>query len=243
MTTPAIRWVRPAVYACLAFGATMPTATLAQEQARRPFEHEYHRNVPCTSCHTSGGQHGVPREWTAETCASCHHDPARGMSCDACHERATFADPRPVAQTMHLSVWRESRTRVLSFDHHLHVQLACRDCHEGAGLLEPPECASCHQNHHRAGVECAQCHRAPDPGVHDLRAHASCGGSGCHSEAATRRPMLSRPSCLICHPGQRDHKPGLECASCHVVPEGSAGSATPASWAGRGTRSKPFLKP
>jgi len=243
VTTPVIRWVRPAVYACLAFGPTMPRATHAQEQAPRPFEHEYHRNVPCTSCHTSGGQHGVPREWTAETCASCHHDPARGMSCDACHQRATYADPRPVTQTMHLSVWRESRTRELSFDHRLHIQLACRNCHEGAGLLKPPDCASCHQNHHRAGVECAQCHRAPDPGVHGLEAHASCGGAGCHSEVATRRPMLSRGSCLICHPGKRDHKPGLECASCHIVPEGPAASATPAAWAGRATRSKPFLKP
>jgi hypothetical protein len=240
--TGVIRWVRAAAVVCLGLGPAAPGATLAQEQARRPFDHEYHEALSCTDCHTTGGQHGVQRNWTAETCASCHHDPARGMTCDTCHERDGYADPRPVAQTLHLSVWKESRTRDLSFDHHLHVRLECRDCHAGAGLLEPPECASCHQNHHRVGVECAQCHRAPDAGVHGLEAHASCGGSGCHSDMATRRPMLSRASCLICHPRQREHMPGRECAACHFVPQGSSAPASFLPWARHGARPTPFLK-
>lgn len=241
--SPASRWARAAIVASLALGPFAPTPAFAQERPRRAFQHEVHQSLACTDCHTSGGQHGVPRAWTAEACASCHHDPARGMTCDACHDRDGYADPRPVTQTVLLSVWREARTRELSFDHHLHVRLACRDCHEGSGLLTPPECAGCHQNHHRAGVECAQCHRPPDAGVHTLEAHASCGGSGCHSEVATRRPMLSRASCLICHADHRDHKPGRECVACHLVPEGSAAPAAPLSWAGRARPSIPFLKP
>lgn len=229
--------------ACLAVDLGVPGATPAQEGTPRPFLHEYHTGLSCTSCHTSGGRHGVPRGWTAEACASCHHDPARAVTCDACHERETYVAPRPVTQTLHLSVWDEPRTRELSFDHELHVRLDCRSCHEGNGPLEPPACARCHASRHRPEEECAQCHRAPDAGVHGLEAHLSCGGSGCHSDAATRRPMLSRPSCLICHPGEREHKPDRECASCHVVPEGSASSTTLPPRSGRGTRSNPFPQP
>ena len=241
MITLGIRRLRLTVSVCLGLGALLTVATAAQAQTRRAFSHDYHENLACTNCHTTGGQHGVPRDWTPEACASCHHDPARGMTCDTCHERDSYADPRPTMQTLHLSIWQESRTRELTFDHHLHVRLDCRDCHEGSGLLQPPTCESCHQNHHRVGVECAQCHRAPEPGVHGLEAHASCGGSGCHSEVATRRPMLSRASCLICHPTQRNHMPGRECASCHIVPEGSDLSAAPVPR--HGAPGNPFLKP
>ena len=233
------RWWRVARLV-LALWLATPGGVGAQAEARRPFSHEVHRNLTCTSCHSSGGEHGVPRDWTPGACASCHHDPSRGMTCDACHRREAYADPRPVPQALHLSVWQAPRTRELSFDHHLHVRLQCRDCHEGTGLLAPPDCASCHQNHHREGVECVQCHRPPDPGVHSLEAHASCGGAGCHSEVATRRPMLSRASCLICHAEKRDHKPGRECASCHLVPEGSTGSTVPGPRPGGARSSHPF---
>lgn len=234
---------RPVVLACLALGLAGQVETYAQEQPRRTFLHEYHRSVVCTSCHTSGGQHGVPRQWTAESCASCHHDATRETTCAACHQPDTYEGPRPVTQTLRLSVWAESRTRDLSFDHRLHVGLDCRGCHEGGALLEPPDCASCHLNHHRPEVECAQCHTAPDPGVHGLEAHLSCGGSGCHSDAATRRPMLSRPSCLICHAPQREHMPGKSCVSCHVVPQGSAEPSTSVSAGTGGARPNPSLKP
>lgn len=216
--TPTLRFVSVALVAGLALGLGAAKDAEAQQAQPRRFRHEIHQNLPCTGCHASGGQHGVPRGWTPASCAACHHDPARNMACEACHPRETYTAPRLVVQTLQLSVWDQSRTRELGFDHGLHVRLDCRRCHQGEGLLTPRVCADCHQSHHRPEVECAQCHRAPDPGVHGLEAHRSCAGSGCHSDAATRRPMLSRPSCLICHETKRDHKPGRSCITCHIIP-------------------------
>ena len=166
------RWWRVARLV-LALWLATPGGVGAQAEARRPFSHEVHRNLTCTSCHSSGGEHGVPRDWTPGACASCHHDPSRGMTCDACHRREAYADPRPVPQALHLSVWQAPRTRELSFDHHLHVRLACRDGHEGSGLLAPPECASCHQNHHRLARLACRCSAAGDRTVQRRRSSAA----------------------------------------------------------------------
>lgn len=199
---------------------------LPAQQEPRPFQHEAHRDLSCLSCHTSGGRHGVPKTWTAADCASCHHREDQPLACAACHDPADRADRRESVQEMWLSVWEAPRSRELPFEHPAHEGFECRDCHESAPELAPRTCASCHEDHVEADVECAQCHRPTEPGVHGLVAHLSCAGSGCHSQAATERPMLSRPSCLVCHDAQRDHRTESPCVRCHFMSGGATRAPT-----------------
>jgi hypothetical protein len=184
---------------------------------RSAFQHERHRSVACGVCHSMDQRHRLPRSWTARDCAACHHGNATPAGCTACHQRAEFAAPRPTATPMALSVWESPRVRDLVFDHDRHGEVGCLDCHQSGMDLPPESCSRCHTDHHRPAAECAQCHVAPDPSVHDLASHASCGD--CHSPEATARPMLSRTFCLVCHEDQRDHRPEQECAQCHIMPK------------------------
>lgn len=195
-------------------------AVPAVDPERRAFRHAQHERVTCGVCHALEERHRSRRRWTAQDCAACHHGEATPAGCTSCHERADFASPRRTTTPMHLSVWESPRTRELTFDHDRHADVGCLDCHQGGMSRAPESCSSCHVNHHRPEAECAQCHVAPDPAVHDLASHASCGA--CHSAEATARPMLSRPSCLVCHEGQREHRPGRSCAQCHIMPRTTA---------------------
>lgn len=190
--------------------------TAVADREPRSFEHAKHRGVSCGVCHALEQRHRSRRSWTAQDCAACHHGEATLVGCTSCHRRADLTAPRPTATVMALSVWDGPRVRNLSFDHGRHAELGCLDCHQ-RGMARPPEsCESCHENHHRPAAECARCHVPPAPAIHDLAAHASCGGAGCHSVEATARPMLSRTSCELCHQEQREHRPDRSCALCHI---------------------------
>jgi hypothetical protein len=185
----------------------------------RPFRHADHRAVTCGDCHRPEERHRDTRVWTARDCEACHHGTAAPAGCTSCHERASYEPPRGSVQTLALSVWPEPRDRELVFEHERHADLGCLECHRGGMGLPAQACATCHLDHHRPEAECARCHVAPDPAVHDLAAHMSCGGAGCHAAAATERPMTSRPFCLVCHTDQQDHRPGRSCVACHVKPQ------------------------
>jgi hypothetical protein len=219
------RWGPALASALAAAGLAVATAGAAQTdgargQDGRVFRHEAHRSVTCGVCHAREERHRVVRSWTPRDCAACHHDDATPAGCTSCHEPASFAAPRQTATPMALSVWEAPRVRDLVFDHGRHAEVGCLDCHRGGMSPSPEACASCHVYHHRPEAECARCHVAPEPAVHGLAAHGSCGGAGCHSDAATQRPMLSRSSCLVCHDGQREHRPGRTCVRCHIKPAG-----------------------
>jgi hypothetical protein len=188
------------------------------DPAGRDFRHARHAAIPCGECHGLDERHRVRREWSARECSACHHGNATPASCTSCHEAASFTAPLLTTTPMALSVWEGPRTRQLWFEHVRHGEVGCLDCHQGGMSFPPEACSSCHEKHHRPDAECASCHVAPAPEVHGLAAHASCGGSGCHSAAATQRPMLSRPSCLVCHDDKRDHRPGRDCVRCHIMP-------------------------
>ncbi len=185
---------------------------------RRPFRHDEHAAVSCGDCHRAGERHRAVRQWTARDCEACHHGASLPAGCTACHEPAELGAPRSIATPLSLSVWSEPRVRDLVFDHGRHGEVGCLDCHRGGMWLAAEPCVSCHVEHHRPEAECASCHVAPEPGVHGLAAHLTCGGSGCHSSEATERPVHTRPSCLVCHTEQRDHRPDRPCVACHVKP-------------------------
>jgi hypothetical protein len=185
----------------------------------RPFRHADHQRVTCGDCHRADDRHRATRRWTARDCAACHHgDAASLVGCTSCHARTTFAAPLWTATPMTLSVWEGTRHRDVMFEHERHAAVGCLDCHRGGMGLPPESCAVCHTDHHRPEAQCAHCHRAPDPAVHDLAAHATCTGAGCHAAEVTTRPMLSRQFCLVCHDVQRHHRAGRVCVDCHVKP-------------------------
>lgn len=195
-------------------------AGLASADDPRPFRHSAHAALACTECHGAGDEHRTLRVRTAYDCASCHHDPGRGLDCSSCHDPAGLEAPREVEATLAFSVWEEARARTLAFRHELHAGIGCRSCHVTEVTLAPASCASCHDAHHREGATCATCHERPPRGVHGLEAHLTCGGSGCHQGVAAARPALSRELCLVCHTGRRNHQPQASCHTCHVVPDG-----------------------
>jgi hypothetical protein len=195
-------------------------ADIAGDTLPRPLLHRQHEAVACTECHGRAGEHGVITVRTPWQCAQCHHDPARGYDCADCHPTQAIAPVRNVATTMNLTVWDESRSRSLPFEHDTHGEFTCQECHTGPVLLAVQKgCADCHDDHHRPGAECNQCHLPTEPGVHGLEVHLTCTSSGCHAGTAGERPTLTRSMCLTCHQEQLDHEPGLDCQKCHMVPD------------------------
>lgn len=190
--------------------------------ARRAFLHADHlRTIACGDCHRPEERHVGPASWSPPDCAACHHGEGVVAGCTTCHARAGLAGPRVRATPLSLSVWDGPEVRDLPFDHARHRDIGCLECHR-QGMTRPPEaCASCHAGHHRPEAECASCHVAPAPAAHDRSAHLGCGGAGCHAQAGTPAPMLSRTACLVCHEAQREHRPDGVCAACHVVPRPS----------------------
>ncbi len=186
----------------------------------RPLLHRQHQTISCAECHCTAEEHGVVTVRTPEQCAACHHDPQRGYECQDCHAEVERHVLRDVAATMDLTVWDEPRTRELPFEHELHEEFQCQECHTGPVMLAvEQECAACHDDHHRPQADCVRCHVPTEPDVHGLEVHLTCTSSGCHAGTAGERPTLTRTVCLTCHQDQRDHEPGLQCQSCHMVPD------------------------
>jgi hypothetical protein len=202
-------------------GAGFPAGSTATSASQpRPFRHRQHETISCVECHGRADEHGVVTVRTARDCAQCHHDPARGYACQDCHGEADIPTARDVEASLQLTVWEESRTRVLPFEHGTHDGISCEECHTGPVLLAAEVgCAECHADHHRAEADCAACHAPAEEGVHGLTVHLTCTSSGCHAGTAGARPPLARTLCLVCHTDQRDHEPGLDCHACHMVPE------------------------
>jgi hypothetical protein len=191
-------------------------APQARDTAR--FEHARHRSVTCTTCHTSNVAHGGLKVSVARRCTACHHgETALGRSCDRCHQPGELAGPHAVTVSVSMTVWPAPRPRTLSFEHGRHARIACADCHDDS-LARTVEktCASCHVDHHAASRTCTGCHQSALTG-HTRAVHLTgCAGSGCHAAERTAATNPVRSVCVACHVSQADHKPGRDCASCHL---------------------------
>lgn len=180
-----------------------------------PQGHATHEDVACASCHEASADVRVmalaPRD-----CQSCHHRADQPRPCTTCHERP--AGVLSVQQQLDLSVWAAPRARTLGFDHSLHGELSCEQCHRARPALLPAEsCASCHAEHHTEEARCVTCHVEPPPGTHDVQVHLTCSGSGCHRAPDVEAMATSRNVCLVCHRQQENHEPGGDCVECHRV--------------------------
>lgn len=185
--------------------------------------HGAHVGVSCADCHRASGTTTVAALTPAQ-CQACHHGVDQPLTCEACHQsRPTLVS----VQELVFEVWDAPRSRSLEFDHALHEDLTCESCHKALPALAPAEaCASCHADHHTAAVRCISCHVTPAVGAHDVQAHLTCSGSGCHRAPEVEALAASRPVCLVCHQEQEGHEPGGDCIQCHQV-RGGPGARQP----------------
>jgi len=185
------------------------------------FRHGQHREVSCTSCHSTENVHAAVTVTSIRDCRSCHHTEEADAACADCHEEGAAAGPYAMARTLSFSVGEPVR-RELPFDHDGHEELECAECHtEGLELdASAVECATCHQEHHDLENDCASCHvEAPASAHPPAEAHLTCAGSGCHQDPPFEGVPTTRNGCLVCHQAQVDHRPGQGCADCHALGE------------------------
>ncbi|MBV6520445.1 MAG: hypothetical protein MNPFHGCM_00559 [Gemmatimonadaceae bacterium] len=181
------------------------------------FSHRRHRSLECTTCHSSTRTHGATTVRTREQCRSCHHaNDARGLKCESCHSAQSIPAR---SQTVPMRIDdRPATERTLSFAHRDHTELVCASCHTAdASRKVETNCLSCHEDHHAAGRTCTDCH-ADARAKHTREVHLTgCAGSGCHTAAPAAAISPTRNVCIACHTAQHDHKPGQDCAACHLA--------------------------
>jgi hypothetical protein len=189
-------------------------------QGRR-FDHRLHEKVSCLTCHDNREGRGAFKA-IARQCQGCHHgNTATGSNCASCHTSAEIAPAKVRTERIAMSVWPAPRERQLTFEHARHEEVACASCH-AANIRRTVEktCASCHAEHHEAERQCTTCHTIATPtriAEHRRPLHVTgCAGSGCHTSDATAKLEPARNVCIACHAPQKDHKPGQDCATCHL---------------------------
>lgn len=185
-----------------------------------PRGHGSHGDLTCAECHRASAQATLAALSPAQ-CQSCHHGAEQTWTCEHCHETRGALES---VQTLAFDVWSAPRTRSLAFDHGAHTELDCASCHRAAPALVPAEsCASCHDAHMEAEIRCVECHMPSPLATHDVEAHLTCSGAGCHSAPLVEAMATTRSVCLLCHQAQQDHEPGGNCIECHRVRPGGAG--------------------
>ncbi len=214
-------------------GFTVAWLADTSQAAVRPFDHARHERVACTQCHGTGAQHRQVLVRNATDCAACHHDPARARACTTCH--ANPPAPRELSVAVRATASPAPRARTMPFPHQRHAAVQCGECHrEGARLTPTRACGSCHDRHHRADANCSGCHRGDNRTAHDAAAHLGCAGSACHAPAVAPKVWPTRTLCVTCHPAQKEHAVGGQCAACHEIPGGATRmAASPAAGDGR----------
>jgi nitrate/TMAO reductase-like tetraheme cytochrome c subunit len=188
------------------------------------FWHAQHQDVECTACHSMENGHGALTVVSIRDCRSCHHTEPVANDCQDCHAATEVRGIRAeVRRTMSIQVGALDRpTREMPFQHGVHEDLDCAECHTSGLSLTAAEvnCSSCHEQHHVPSNNCMACHRTPADGAHDLEVHLGCAGSGCHDAAPDiiKQVPRTRDFCMVCHQDMVDHRPGRNCADCHTLP-------------------------
>ena len=194
-------------------------------QSFRHADHVASTDIACTRCHSSatyfvgtGGQpdpaHGKTTVTAAE-CSACHHVTS-SLACTACHTRQSLAGrAETVTMPLHLQPKGAPTSRAVAFTHDAHAAVACVNCHTSrAAVVTVASCATCHDAHHRQAADCATCHGPKLLVVHKTADHLIC--AQCHARATLELLTGDRTFCVSCHVDKRDHKPGRECAPCHL---------------------------
>jgi hypothetical protein len=187
------------------------------------FLHGQHRAVECTECHVSTEVHGAITVTEIADCRSCHHTGPPAQNCASCHTGTalTALGPVRVSQQVSFSVVDAPFRRSLPFEHDDHTDADCTVCHQASlpQTFDSASCATCHSEHHEAGVTCMACHAEPAASAHTVENHVGCTGVGCHEEPKLHFTGVPRQNeaCLVCHQDLVDHRPGRSCAECHQL--------------------------
>lgn len=210
-----------AAAALLAFPALVPSPVVAQAAGRdTAFRHADHASLSCGHCHSTAEGHGAVTVTSRADCLSCHHGPLVRRECAACHGAEELGGRRFERSTTFELSMGTTATRPLPFDHAEHQAVACADCHAGRPALgaSAVACADCHDEHHRPEAACRSCHGTAPEGSHGRDVHLTCAGSGCHAPSPIAASQRTRETCLACHQDLADHRPGRDCATCHLLP-------------------------
>ena len=185
------------------------------------FSHDRHKPLPCLTCHATRTGHGRLTFVAPRGCQLCHHDAPAKSACASCHQPEEQAAARIVPVSMTVGE-RPARQRPVSFEHERHRDVRCVECHSTPVTLQPApaagNCQSCHQAHHRAAGQCSACHGAAEPRAAHANlpdAHVAC--DACHTDTVVGLLTPDRALCLTCHAEQREHEPGGECSTCHLL--------------------------
>lgn len=187
----------------------------------RTFRHDRHAQFQCLECHTMDDRHGGMSVQETSDCRACHHAGERlEQGCATCHDREDLGGVVfPLELTFDLTVRDDVLDRNVGFDHADHAERECVECHvQGPSLAIPQlDCRTCHEEHHQPTNDgCMNCHRQAPEGAHTLEVHASCSGSGCHTQPPVEEAPRTRVGCLWCHEDQVEHETEGNCVDCHI---------------------------
>jgi hypothetical protein len=183
------------------------------------FAHARHAELDCARCHVTYDRHAELTLTGSGECLDCHHSGDAGEGCASCHEGGPAIASRPV--TLTVRAVGAAHPRQVGFEHARHETFDCERCHTSPReVREVVACASCHQDHHRPEARCLTCHATPREDAHDLYTHLqSCQESGCHGDTGYTATARPRSVCLVCHTDLKEHRPGEDCAGCHLIPD------------------------
>ena len=199
--------------------AVLALCVTAGATAEPPFKHKPHEHIACLTCHEREDGHGAVKITVAADCTGCHHSRQNLNVCSSCHTPDKLATPIQRTLLFKTSASRTEQKRTLSFEHKQHSATQCSACHaSSADMRVIKSCGSCHSEHHQELRNCTACHDAGKVTAHTAKAHQGCGGTGCHQDEATASLRTQRNVCLGCHGDMAEHKPGGDCASCHMIP-------------------------
>ena len=185
------------------------------------FSHQRHRQLACLTCHNTSSRRNELTFERPRGCQICHHQAPARSDCSTCHESAELESARPV--TVQVAVPDHApRPRPVIFEHSVHGDVACAQCHTTAVSLAPDPkaqaCVACHDDHHAAQTTCASCHRTAqiiEAHAAPVDAHAGC--AECHAQSTVTKLSPQRTFCLTCHASTVDHYAPKECSQCHLL--------------------------
>jgi len=189
----------------------------------RKFEHDGHKKVACITCHNVTSRQSAVTFEQPRGCMICHHEsPRTTRDCAACHsaEQVRGFQHAEELRVQTTAPKAPLRVRTVQFRHATHENAKCTDCHVGkVNLAVKPAakaCEGCHESHHDAKRDCANCHRVDTNfEAHTRESHVEC--TSCHAKEIVARLVPDRSFCLGCHPATVDHYAEKECTVCHLL--------------------------
>ncbi len=199
-----------------------PAPPLLERTPADTFPHDRHEALKCLTCHVTDEGHGDLTFQQPRGCNVCHHRAPSTNDCTVCHQPEDLA--QPFGRVLAIEVDdNQPRSRPVDFLHTVHAEKNCVDCHREPASLAPDSatasCQACHEDHHQAKNQCAQCHRTTAVQEAHTLAQGHGGCTECHEEGTIAQLVPERTYCLVCHEDDVDHYPEKMCVVCHLQNE------------------------